>query len=369
MKFNSIKIKQDEVFHAFVIKVEDLCGLNVQTDYHHPKNNEEGYQRIPTPSKIKGIKTHLKNNETIIPIPLLLNIRDENSLKYCESKKILDIKNEVPLYVIDGNHRYQAYKQLFEEDPKTFGKHEVAVSLLNMPRVRETSNFLIINKTASPVRTDLAERNLATIAKKGNLDAKSFNDLPVDKWKIYAVEVVDLLVENPDCVLYKAINRPGEPKTGTLNQSSVTDSLKFLYKDQSNVLFGLSSDKISASLNNMWGALYDTMPECFQEPKEYQLLKTMGVNVIHRTYRALVPYLCKNEDFTKETFSKVFSHQDSKRFFEPLYWDSSNLNDGIKRWGIGQASFKIAFEDIWENGISSSLDDIFKLHPHDNIKI
>jgi DGQHR domain-containing protein len=349
MEFPALRIDHGGItFWLSKTKLKEILG-RCRVDRQSP-DNPEGYQREVTKSRAKKFGKFMQRGG-VCPVNLLINIRDKGAIKNTNGK--VEIRDDQDWWLVDGQHRFEGLKMLVEEDP-TFREVEFPVVLLNCDEKDEAKHFLIINKMHKGVKTDLAERIFLLLELKEGREAVMAQDLPIDAWVPAAVRVIDNLVTDNESALYELIKRPGEKGYRPLNQVSVTSSLKPVIDIYDRHL--KDEKQLAKALMNMWGALKELCPECFAQPKEYLLLKTPGIFVMHRIFAHLLPRLWAVKDLTKPMFVKIFTHADVAKHFDSDTWDRNNDN-GFGRFGSSQKSYSIIFDLIWDS-ISNALDEI-----------
>lgn len=339
MRLEAIQIKQgDTKFWVSRVLLKDLIG-KVRPDQQSPEN-PGGYQREISKSRARKFGKFIEKGG-ISPITILLNIREPGKIK--EVDGYIEIDEGVDWWIVDGQHRVEGLKIVAEEENPSLREMQLPIILMNVPQIEEAKNFLIINKTQKGVRTDLAERIFSIMVEREGKEKAI--DLPIDLWKHEALKIVDLLTTAPESPLRGMIKRPGEKGTKPLKQVSVTDSLEPIVDNYKSFL--PSVDRLSLALINMWSALKEICPECFNRPKDYLLLKTPGVFVVHKLFAHLLPTLSAAKDLTKGMFLKIFKHPRVLPYFESEYWDRNNV-EGWSRFGTSQKSFKIITDLIWD---------------------
>lgn len=351
MKIPAIKITQGKTAYWLCkVKVKDILG-KCRVDQQSP-DNPEGYQREVVLSRAKKFgKFILEGNFS--PISVLVNIRNG---KVVDKPGFIEISDSCDWWIVDGQHRFEGLKATCENVEPKLREIELPIALMNIDKFTEAKQFLIINKLQKGVRTDLAERILLLLEKKEGKEAVAMQNLPIDSWKTEALTIVDALTDSPNSPLYKMIKRPGEKGIMPLKQVSLTDSLKpviDVYKGYIN-----SEKLVGKALMNMWSALKQINPECFDEPKDYHLLKTPGVFVMHKIFANLLPHLCstKERDLTVGMYVKIFNHNAVKKLFDADYWRSDNM-EGVSKYGTGRKSYAIITTLIWD-AMSKVLDEL-----------
>jgi len=352
MKIPGIQITQGKYeYWLCKVKLKDILG-KCMVDQQAPEN-ANGYQRDVVLSRAKKFGKFLHDGN-FSPASILINIREEG--KVTSKDGYVHIPDDYDWWIVDGQHRFEGLKATCEDGDSALREIEIPIVLLNTGWLTEAKQFLIINKLQKGVRTDLAERILLLLERKEGKEAVARQNLPIESWKTEALNMIDVLTDTPSSSLYKMIKRPGEHGKMPLKQVSVTDSLKPVI----DVYRGyLTSEKLVAkALMNMWGALKEMNPECFENFRDYHLLKTPGVFVMNRVFANLLPHLCsaKERDLTVAMFRKLFEDNAVKRFFDVEYWRSDN-NDGISKYGTGRKSYSIIFDLIWDS-MSNVIDEI-----------
>lgn len=356
MKLRAIEIKQGNTkFWISKVLLKDLMG-KVRADHQSP-DNPDGYQREISKSRARKFGKFMEKGG-ISPITILLNIRKPGAIK--EGDGHIEIDEGVDWWIVDGQHRLEGLKIIAEEENPLVRDIQLPIILMNVPQIEEAKNFLIINKTQKGVRTDLAERIFSIMVEKEGKE-KSI-DLPIDLWKHEALQIVDLLTTLPESPLKGMIKRPGEKGAKPLKQVSVTDSLEPIVDNYKSFLPSL--ERLARALINMWSALKEICPECFIRPKDYLLLKTPGVFVVHKLFAHLLPTLSAAKDLTKGMFLKIFKHPKVSLYFESEYWDRNNV-EGWSRFGTSQKSFKIITDLIWDE-MSKVVEEL--VQPREDIR-
>jgi len=339
--------KGDSKFWLCRVKVKDLLG-KCRVDRQSPET-PNGYQREVVRNRAKKFGKYMQEGNTS-PVNFLINVRDKG---ISEEPGFLIIPDHFDWWIIDGQHRFEGLKAVIEdEEDDSLRELELPVALMNVDNVNEAKQFLIINKLHKGVRTDLAERILYILQQKEGKEATL--NLPIEHWKSEALKIVDILTDRPESPLYRLIKRPGEKGIKPLKQVSVTDSLKPVIDAYKGYL--KDEELVAKALMNMWGAMKHICPQCFSSAKDYLLLKTMGVFVMHRLFAGLLPTLWAEKDLTLGRFAKIFSHSAVSDYFSANYWEANNL-DGISKYGTSQKSVSIVSDLIWDS-MSNVLEEL-----------
>lgn len=109
------------------------------------KNGVSGYQREIKQEHVKKIINYIENHEFYFPSSIV-----------CSRPK----DKQGKLFVVDGQHRIAAFRQLQKSNPKRFDEIKnikIPVTILNNVSIQtETDTFITINKTSRKVDTSLA---------------------------------------------------------------------------------------------------------------------------------------------------------------------------------------------------------------------
>ena len=193
-------LKEIGMMKFFSKTVEYLVG-NTQVDEFNP-NSFQGYQRKINSNHcrkiMKYIKESLESNSFYFPTPIICSKRDEKS----------------PLYIVDGQHRIEAMKLLYKEEPNVFEKikqYELGVIVLENPSIaQEIETFITINKTSRKVDTSLALVLKTSIS--GGDEATILS-----KKQYVLVQLATILNSTKESSFYNQISFEGTPQsTGKL---------------------------------------------------------------------------------------------------------------------------------------------------------
>ena len=104
----------------------------------------------------------LKERAIDIPTAVLLNVRETHAERLIEmaregSIEIDSADDSFSLYVVDGQHRILAIRQICEEDFERWKNFSVPfVLMLGADEHQELRQFYVVNSNAKSVKTDLA---------------------------------------------------------------------------------------------------------------------------------------------------------------------------------------------------------------------
>ncbi len=278
---------------------------------HRVHFTDEGYQRKPSPSRVKKLARDLKDRRVDLPTAILLSIRNADLYPRLDSsgRYILSVPRDdsKPFFVVDGQHRIEALKTVMETDPDgNWSDFKIpAVIIVGADRGVEMDQFHTVNSNAKSISTDLALDLLKTRAKKDDAYRKYLVSTG-EGWKIIAQELTER-VSRKDAWKNK-IRFPNEPKDNTvINSNSFVTSLKRTLGQENFATF--LPEQRAEIINAYWLGIKQVLPECFEDPKKYNIQKTIGVYVFHYLLPTVLEYANKFGSPVTEanTYSELYS--------------------------------------------------------------
>jgi DGQHR domain-containing protein len=292
-------------------------------DVWDPKNvmNQRGYQRSPQEDHVRSIAKYLERADSIMPVAGLLNVREKGRLKYRGNELI--IPDGTRVWVVDMQHRLKALVQAHEDG---FAKEGTfffpAVITEGLDRVDEAAQFYVINTKAKKMNVALTRRLLIENAK-----VKYVSD--VRPWEISAVraaiELNEKITGNP---WHGKLRQPNEEKAlrHVATETSFVSSLRqlFLSNPQARPV------QVAKEIALMWSAIREHVPDCFQEPRKYQLQRTPGMFAFNFFIAPEFLATHRQKDYGKalKGLAKL----------GPNFWKRSNKS-GAGKFGSGMAGY------------------------------
>lgn len=332
MKLSALRFEQNgKTMYLVSMRAKDLVNEN-QVDVDRWKASDQtGYQRSATMSRCRAFARFVSKTKSTSPPSVLLSVRGKVWFTSKEGNYgTLEIPESQKLWIVDGQHRIQGLRTALEDNPSV-ADFEVATVILPLdpdeidprlgPRYEEAKQFVIINRTQKGVRADLAERFLVELARRERVDI--IKDLPTQvtrgiDWKPKAIGITDMLNERPDSPWRGRIRLPNEPRgTTTISQKSFSDSLKRVITHDS--FKGYNDKEIADMLARYWNAIKKFVPEAFDDPGNYVLLKTTGPYVLHELFPDVASF-CREARLTEENIGEVLSKMEMGMTSE--YWSS-----------------------------------------------
>ena len=339
---------------------------HVITDYNHP-SNREGYQRPPNERRMSQISDHLLGEgdlSSALPLArgsvsgqsVMLNSRAGLNPEILEerpdgAKRVrVRLKGDWELYCIDGQHRKGGIQRAVndesqesqEDGPIPDRGRPVRDWLLpvaifdGLTRRDESVLFYIINTTQKGVSADVCDRIL-----RGWDQWEQLNEIIMGRDQEYiakAIDIIDALNKEPNQPWFKKIKTPGDAgRRGTLtSQTAFSKSLKLLLKHATYKDMDVADT--AKLIVNYWKALEGAAPECFENPREYMVQKTLGVHVLNGLIPAVLSRLSGDGRATVGNLEQIV-----KSFFnfqaEGSGWWSRHSEAG--KYGTNNKSFTL----------------------------
>ncbi len=285
-------------------------------------DKDQGYQRIPTRSRLLKIVRFIENEKNpIFPTSVLLSSREKLEFKSRDGENGL-LKINRPLWIVDGQHRiYGLRLAVTDKGYYEWKERELPVIILdNFDKPEETVQFYILNTTQKRVPTDLAQRLIRKIDYE---DVSPIAFSTSEEWKIKGLQITDFL--NETCeernVWFERIRLPNteRKKYHVINQNSFLISLKPLLSQ--GVLQGKEkpADICYKILRNYWFAIKEIIPESFSSPREYVIQKTPGVFSLHDLANRL---MLGTNDYTTAYFKAILEKVLIKDYGSEVFWRS-----------------------------------------------
>lgn len=251
-----------------------------------------GYQRKPQDTRVNRFATELKKGRTDVPTSILLNIRNKDDYKIEKIsdyfKFIVFTKEDVPLYVVDGQHRVLAFAKLCEENLDKWGDQRLQfVLMLGADEKEEMNQFYIVNTTAKSVRTDLA---LDLLKQRTETDGRLLEEIIErgQEWKVEGQAIVDDLYEI-SAIWRRKIRLANADKGDTIiPAASFVTSLKSLLTT-SPFFKKLTHLQRVRIIEAYWLGIREALREPFDgNPNNYALQKGIGVTAMHEILPTVV---------------------------------------------------------------------------------
>lgn len=332
-----------EVFQCALGK--EILGdvKRVRADTYSP-TNKGGYQREKTASRLKAFANYLlakgdyQEAGGVCANSLVLNSR--NRLAFTPSKDsfgMLDL-TDATLWEVDGQHRIGGFQLALDEDPEKLSQFTFPAVITNgLDRVQEALVFFLINTKQQRVQTDLCQRLISE-----NLNQTKLGEALLAQgkdWQREGLKILDQLNRVQGQPWFNKIKTPGVDLSKTfVSQNTFLMSLRPILTSEP--YRSMRNEDIVTLLTRYWGAIQDTLPECFVEgqQKNYAIQKTTGVGALHALFPAVVERARRRGTrITQEGLQDIL---ESVLEDGPDYWNVKN-DSGASAFGSSHKGIRI----------------------------
>lgn len=304
---------------------------------HRDSRNKKGYQRPVSPTRVNKLAADLRAGRVDLPTAVLLNVRDSAGtiVDSTDDGWTMFRPNGHELFVVDGQHRIEALAKLVEENPEKWSSYQIPfVCMLGAGETEEMTQFYVVNSTAKSVRTDLA---LDLLKQRAENDPELMASL-VEKGEDWKVEAQTLTEELSKTRFWKdRIRFPGDPVgETTIGSAGIVSSLKSLLDTP---YFGqISTQNRIRILDAYWQGIAVVMPDVMNEPTDYALQKSTGVQIMHSLLISVLELLR----------SKGMSVVEPDAYADVLHDTLMNLEGDTADGGVARGP------DFWRSGVQGA---------------
>jgi len=344
------RLKQDGVqMYVGTMRADDLLNVARVDEWRKEGDRERGYQRAPQRSRARQVASYLtQSKKALLPTSLLLSYRGSLSGRVEELGEgfvRIRLPVDATLWAVDGQHRLAGLRVAIEENGEDgLREYSLAVVIVEgLSETEEATQFRIINETAKKVRTDLARRILLQAAQNARGRAEVIKTGRM--WEVRAADVVDQLLSNSRSPWRGRIQRPNEKrdKLHTVKELSFSNSLKpmltaFPYSQ-------MPIKSVTERLIEYWLAWQALIPQAFEDPRAYVLLKTPGIFSLNQV-APYVFHVCEMSGAEVKVDQLVEILRDLDEYAEARYWERDN-DEGAAVYG-SMKGFGILYELIVE---------------------
>lgn len=364
---NVISVVQgSHTMYIFKLSTEQL--LSDYTISSYDSVQETGYQRPPVEAHYKKIARYLADadSEQILPMSIIA-AATEKDIVY--KGNTLTIHGR--LRIVDGQHRIKAIEYLqdighpkYEELAKQYEFPVILLMANEADSALEMDTFININSKGKRVSINLAkelrEKKMQTALGRQEVE------LTKETYENLATQVVKRLAHDKDSMWYGRIqmgDELGQQKPvsiGTFARSLkrittwVADMVVKEKKTISEEEAEITTDLIRNAVEDLWRIVEERWPECFDEPKQYNLQRGLGVSVIHRLFDS-----CIRE---RELSDPEETLEHAQEAFEKYLW---NADVEAEEWMVGgtftgyssEQGYSIIANILRGEGELSELDD------------
>lgn len=291
MNNEKIKVSEGPTLRSGVLTVVGAITVGVLAKKgnipHHNPTSKKGYQRPATPKRVSELAEDLRKNRVDIPTAILISVREkpDKVLDTRGGMRLLDLSEVKKVYIVDGQHRYNAIKQVVDDEETTFPlTYKLPfVCMIGATEEQEMEQFHVVNSTSKSVSTGLAYDLLA----RRHQSNDSIREALVERgkeWQLDGQKLLEALNERSP-IWRGRIKFVGARKEDNVNamipSASMVTSFKSIF-NQSALFMGIGDvNKQAQVLDAYWNGIKGVLPMAFENPRKYSLQKGVGVRVMH----------------------------------------------------------------------------------------
>lgn len=260
------------------------------------------YQRALRYQKVDKIARFLTSSKGIMPVSVLLSVRNLDSGGYHHSMGsslgILEIPDNAEIYVVDGQHRIEGLRHAVNNyGASTLKDFPLPVLFLCPslwkshadPEVEEGKQFITINKTQTGVKGDLLDVFLLALDSVTKAKSPETTEgLPDDIVNIITPRVRALLVTlilNNFPAWRGLVSRPNQKRgNAIIGQKAMVDSLVDVVNSPTYKKKYPNVGPLAEILHHYWEAILDYYPNAARDQKRFWVQKRLGAYVFHRIF-------------------------------------------------------------------------------------
>jgi DGQHR domain-containing protein len=271
--------------------------------------DQQGYQRTVDNNRANKFAAYLQQDEAISPTVLLINDRN-GACTYNEKTGMLTFDTKSALFIYDGQHREKGLDKALSLKADLAEFPIFAVITSELPKLKEMTQFKVINGTAKGVKTNLVIEIMTAIqTEESEVSVKDAKQIACN----HATHEINRRDESPWKGMV-ALANTAKPKKSEINVSpelehqriigsqSFLRSLQPIYdylesnkwptvrngtlKTPSSLLD--RGRKIADIVVEFWQAVQSQMSEPFETPEDYVLHGAMGVLCMHTVLASLL---------------------------------------------------------------------------------
>ena len=343
-KVQALRFQQKEGrvnLYLTVLPVSQLLQ-QCRVDYFR-EDNPRGYQRPLMKTRLKQVSAFIQHEEGILPISILLCIRQPNRAEFqpetyvdkvndgVPQLGVLGIPQSVTLWVVDGQHRLYGLEYAFKKDSVERAQdYLLPVTIVEgIDSYEEMRHFHIINTRHKGVPTDMVDHHLlrmwelegaAILGKEGE---RSY-------LRARAAKLCDLLRNTPDSPWFQKVKVAGHKAVPNqlIGQHTMVASMEPALKDA--FIKRLSDEDVGKILLNYWYAIRELWPTTFLEPRDYKIQKTAGVYALHTTLPDVVQLCRETNNFSSHRIYEILAETGVKTEF----WHASSGHPLVRESGL-----------------------------------
>jgi DGQHR domain-containing protein len=307
--------RPDVNLYVTTVRFGDLVG-RYQSDTY-TSANPRGYQRPASPSRIRQVSSYLRQEEGMLPTSILLCVRQPHRVSFEANTEangkgetgMLTIDADVPLWVVDGQHRLYGLERAIKKDKaKWIADYRLPVVIVEgIDGYEEMRYFHVINTRQKGVPTDVVDRHLLSMR---NAEGAALIEREGEKayLRARATKLTDVLNTHPTSPWQGMIRMPGEPlsPTHTMRQHAMVSSLSPFVNDA--LVKQVSDEEAATLLLNYWQAARRHWGSAFETPAEYVIQRPLGAGALHMVFPDILEHCRGADDYSIDKMYDVLSY-------------------------------------------------------------
>ena len=305
--------RPDVNLYVTALPLKTLLGRFRADTYR--SENPTGYQRTVTPSRLRQLSAYLRQEEGMLPTSVLLCVRQPARVSFEAAGEegagepgLLTIDPDVPLWVVDGQHRLFGLERALRKDKaKWLADYPLPVTIVDgIDAYEEMRYFHVINTRQKGVPTDVVDRHLLAM-REAEGAALLEREGERNYLRARATKLTDLLDSDPDSPWRGMIRMPGEPARPehTMRQHSMVSSLAPVVGD--GLVKRLGDEEAGKLLLNYWTAARERWLSAFETPQEYVIQKPLGAGALHQVFPDVLELCRAADDYSSAKMYDILS--------------------------------------------------------------
>ena len=302
--------RPDVNLYVTAISLRDLLGRFDSDTYS--SDNQSGYQRPVTKSRLRKISHYVREEEGTLPTSIVLCVRQPNRARFESADGAtgtLTIDAGIPMWVVDGQHRLYGLRRALEKDKaKWLLDYQLPVVIVDgIDAYEEMRTFHVINTRHKGVPTDIVDRHLLTMR---GAEGPALIEREGEKNYLRgrATLLADRMNDDESSPWRGLIRMPGDPPKPEymLKQHSFVTSLDPVLRD--GFVKRVSDEEAEQLLLNYWNAARSIWRTAFETPKDYVLQKPLGAGVLHQILPDILGICRASDDFSPKRMADTLSY-------------------------------------------------------------
>ena len=302
--------RPDVNLYVTAISLRDLLGRFDSDTYS--SDNQSGYQRPVTKSRLRKISHYVREEEGTLPTSIVLCVRQPHRARFESADGAtgtLTIDAGVPMWVVDGQHRLFGLRRALEKDKaKWLLDYQLPVVIVDgIDAYEEMRTFHVINTRQKGVPTDVVDRHLLSMRAAEGL-ALIDREGEKNYLRGRATLLVDRLNDDESSPWRGMIRMPGDPlkPEHMLKQHSLVTSLEPVLRD--GFVKRITDEEAAQLLLNYWNAARGIWSTAFETPKDYVLQRPLGAGVLHQILPDVLDVCRASDDFSSKRMADTLSY-------------------------------------------------------------